>query len=124
MSLCIPLKVERRFGGTWWRFHLHGGPVTIFSSETPIDFQRTTRSYIFGDRTLRNNRCENYKSCILLSSILPLLLPLILLAWSKTLELTCRGLPCACWHPSYKKMKTLSSRESELLTCFIGGPLW
>jgi hypothetical protein len=53
------LKVERRLGGTW-RFHLHGRPETTFSSKTSIDFRRTTRSYISEDRTLRNNRCENY----------------------------------------------------------------
>jgi hypothetical protein len=35
---------------------------TIFSSETSVDFQRTTRSYIPEDSTLRNHRCENLNS--------------------------------------------------------------
>jgi hypothetical protein len=29
-----------------------------YSSETPIDFQRTTRRYIPEDGTLHNHRCE------------------------------------------------------------------
>jgi hypothetical protein len=37
---------------------------TIFSSKTPVDFQRTTRRYIPEDRTLHNHRCENLKSYI------------------------------------------------------------
>jgi hypothetical protein len=32
------------------------------SSETSVDFQRTTRRYITEDITLPNNRCENLKS--------------------------------------------------------------
>jgi hypothetical protein len=32
------------------------------SSEMSVDFQRTTRRYIAEDRTLRNHRCENFKS--------------------------------------------------------------
>jgi hypothetical protein len=32
------------------------------SSETSVDFQRTTRCYIPEDRTLHNHRCENLKS--------------------------------------------------------------
>jgi hypothetical protein len=31
----------------------------IFSSETSVDFQRTTRRYIPEDGTLHNHRCEN-----------------------------------------------------------------
>jgi hypothetical protein len=34
----------------------------ICSSETSVDFQRTTRRYITEDSTLHNHRCENLKS--------------------------------------------------------------
>jgi hypothetical protein len=34
----------------------------VCSSETSVDFQRTTRRYIPQDRTLHNHRCENLKS--------------------------------------------------------------
>jgi hypothetical protein len=34
----------------------------ICSSETSVDFQRTTRRYIPEDSTLHNHRCENLKS--------------------------------------------------------------
>jgi hypothetical protein len=37
---------------------------TTCFSETPIDFQRTTRGYIPEDRALHNYRCENLKSYI------------------------------------------------------------
>jgi hypothetical protein len=33
------------------------------STETSVDFQRTTWRYIPEDRTLHNHRCENVKSC-------------------------------------------------------------
>jgi hypothetical protein len=33
----------------------------IYSSETSADLQQTRRLYIQGDRTLHNNRCENFK---------------------------------------------------------------
>jgi hypothetical protein len=33
----------------------------IFSSETSVDFQRTTRCYIPEDSTLPYHRCENLK---------------------------------------------------------------
>jgi hypothetical protein len=62
-----PLKVNRRFGGTC-RLHRHGRRISqarnqresrwqakmgvICSSETSVDFQRTTRRYIAKDRTL------------------------------------------------------------------------
>jgi hypothetical protein len=36
-----------------------------FSSETSVDFQRTTRRYITEDRTLHNHRFENLKSYII-----------------------------------------------------------
>jgi hypothetical protein len=41
-------------------FHLQ----VICSSETSVDFQRTTRSYIPEDSILHNHRCENLKSYI------------------------------------------------------------
>jgi hypothetical protein len=36
----------------------------IFSSETSVDSQRTTRRYITEDGTIHNHRCENLKSYI------------------------------------------------------------
>jgi hypothetical protein len=39
--------------------------VVTCSSETSVDFQRTTRRYISEDSTIHNHRCENLK--ILLS---------------------------------------------------------
>jgi hypothetical protein len=36
----------------------------IYSSETPVDTQRTTWCYIPEDGTLHNRRCENLKSYI------------------------------------------------------------
>jgi hypothetical protein len=36
----------------------------ICSSETSVDFQRTTQCYIPEDSTLHNHRCENLKSYI------------------------------------------------------------
>jgi hypothetical protein len=36
--------------------------LTTCSSETSVDFQRTTRRYIPEDRTLHNHRCENIRS--------------------------------------------------------------
>jgi hypothetical protein len=41
----------------------------IFSSETSVDFHRTTRRYIPEDRTLYNHGCENLKSYITLAYI-------------------------------------------------------
>jgi hypothetical protein len=37
---------------------------TTCSSETSVDFQRTARHYIIGDRTLHNHSCANLKSYI------------------------------------------------------------
>jgi hypothetical protein len=37
---------------------------TISSSETSVDFKRTTRRYVPQDSTLHDHRCENLKSCI------------------------------------------------------------
>jgi hypothetical protein len=34
---------------------------TMSSSETSVDYQRTTRRYAPEDRTLHNHRCENIK---------------------------------------------------------------
>jgi hypothetical protein len=36
--------------------------AAIFSSETSVDFQRTTRRYNPEKSTLYNHRCENLKS--------------------------------------------------------------
>jgi hypothetical protein len=36
----------------------------ICSSDTSVDFQRTTRRYIPEDRHLHNHRCQNLKSYI------------------------------------------------------------
>jgi hypothetical protein len=33
----------------------------IFSSETSVNFPRTTRRYISEDRTLHNHRCEDLR---------------------------------------------------------------
>jgi hypothetical protein len=37
----------------------------ICSSETSVEFQRTTRRYIPDDGTLHNHRCENLESYML-----------------------------------------------------------
>jgi hypothetical protein len=88
---CSPLKVNRRFGGTY-RLHLQGRKLsqprnqlclphdfTLFScsfyssalkmeamcsSETSVGFQQTTRRYIPEDNILHNHRCENLKSYV------------------------------------------------------------
>jgi hypothetical protein len=41
----------------------------IFSSETSVDFQRTTRRYIPEDSTLQNHPCENLKSYTILTVV-------------------------------------------------------
>jgi hypothetical protein len=85
LTPCNPLKVHRRFGGTY-RLHLQGWKITrarnhcenmwqaenffdagffpslfstlkieaIYSSETSVDFQRTTWRYISEDSTLQD----------------------------------------------------------------------
>jgi hypothetical protein len=82
---CSPLNVNRRFGGKSC-LHLQDRRINrarnrheagskfflaysstfkmdaICSSETSVDFQRTTRRYIPEDGTLHNHRCENLKS--------------------------------------------------------------
>jgi hypothetical protein len=79
---CCPLKVNRRFGGTYC-LNLQGRAElccftlvsssansstlkmeAIWSFETSADFQRTTRRYIPEDGTLHNHRCENLKCYI------------------------------------------------------------
>jgi hypothetical protein len=91
---CSPLKANRPFGGTY-RIHLQGRRISrvrnqresrslvscsaysstlkidaICSSETLVDFQRTTRRYIPEDiassTPFHNHRCENLKSYIFL----------------------------------------------------------
>jgi hypothetical protein len=95
IMLCSPLKIDRRFGGTY-RLFLQGRRISqrgnqnvvnvallatcftllsclsysstlkmeaLCSSETSIEFQRTTWRYIREERTLYNHRCENLNSC-------------------------------------------------------------
>jgi hypothetical protein len=77
ITACNPLSGNRRFGGTC-RFHLclpsaftlvscsaYSSTLkmeAIWSSETSVDFQRTTQRYIPEHSTLHNRRCENLKS--------------------------------------------------------------
>jgi hypothetical protein len=91
MTPCSPLSFNQRSGGTYRlylqrrknRFSNVGFEVftavvmkssaepiylalkmeAIFSSETSVDTQRTTRRYIPEDNTLHNYRCENLRSC-------------------------------------------------------------
>jgi hypothetical protein len=75
---CSPLKVNRRFGGTY-RLHLQGRCHLISrwflarlilrpcrwrrcSSVTSVHFQRATWRYIPEDSTFHNHRSENLKS--------------------------------------------------------------
>jgi hypothetical protein len=111
ITSCSPLKVNRRFGGTY-RLHLQSRRISrardqresrwqaqeqsasrnfglclppaftlvscsaysstlkleaIYSSESSVDFQRTTRRYMPADGTLPNQRRENLKSYTLSS---------------------------------------------------------
>jgi hypothetical protein len=77
---CNPLKVNRRFGGNMacpssrsknkrnkkpvWKQVATLKVETACSSETSVDFQRTTWRYIPEDRTIHNNWCENLKNVI------------------------------------------------------------
>jgi hypothetical protein len=87
---CGPLKVNQRFEGTR-RLHLQSRRINrprnqceisskqrsclaysstlkmeaTCSSETMVDFHRTTRRYIPEYWLLHNHRCENLKSCII-----------------------------------------------------------
>jgi hypothetical protein len=65
---CSPLKVNRRFGGTY-RLYLQGRinraryqRESRLQAERSVDFQRTIRRYIPEDSSLHNHRCENLKS--------------------------------------------------------------
>jgi hypothetical protein len=88
---CSPLKVNRRFGGTY-RLHLQsrrisqarnqlgaGSIAFLFGlffypedgdmfSETSVHFQETTRRYIPEETTLHNHRCENLEPYILIGT--------------------------------------------------------
>jgi hypothetical protein len=60
ITQCIPLKMNIRFGGLTYSSILK--MEVTRSSETSIDFERTTRSYIQRNKTVRNYRCENLRS--------------------------------------------------------------
>jgi hypothetical protein len=67
ITLCSPLKVSRRFRGTY-RSLLQGRMSRAryehesrWQAETSVDFQRTTQRYIPEDRTPHNHRCEDLK---------------------------------------------------------------
>jgi hypothetical protein len=82
ITSCSPLKVNQHFGRTWC-LHLQALLATCFklvscsayswtlkmeatcSSETSVDFQRTTHRYIPEHRTLHNHHCENLSSHIM-----------------------------------------------------------
>jgi hypothetical protein len=102
ITLCSPLKVNRRFGGTY-RLHLQGRRISrainqqeavasprlcwstaftlvscsayystlnmeaICSSETSVDFQRTTQRYIPEDNILNSQFVYAYHLCSFLS---------------------------------------------------------
>jgi hypothetical protein len=70
---CSPLKVNQCFGRTSSGSKKPGWQKVVnravdpemeatCSSETSVDFQRTTRRYIPEERILHNSRCENLKS--------------------------------------------------------------
>jgi hypothetical protein len=77
---CSPLKVNRHFGGTYYYAEPCLSPAfglvscsaysstlkmeAICTSDTSVDFQRTTRHCIPEDSTVHNHRCENLKSYI------------------------------------------------------------
>jgi hypothetical protein len=99
ITRCRPSKVNRRFGGTHrlhlqgrisrarnqresrWQAELSFKLVpcsassstlkmeTICSSETSVDFRRTTPRYIPEDSTLHNHLCENFKSYMALDKL-------------------------------------------------------
>jgi hypothetical protein len=58
---------------------------TTSSSETSVEFQRTTRRYIPEGSTLHKHRCENLKSYIRVAS-----LPVLQSKTKKTPERSCR----------------------------------
>jgi hypothetical protein len=73
--------VNRRFGGKY-RLHLQGRRISqarnhceggskrnlkmevTFSSETSVDFERTTQRYILENRTAHKHHCEKQAICI------------------------------------------------------------
>jgi hypothetical protein len=59
------------------------------SSETSVNFQRTTRRYILEDRTLHNHRCENLKSYTITCQLQTVILPYIF-TLNKYLNVECR----------------------------------
>jgi hypothetical protein len=61
------LKINQRFGAC---FTLVSCSAYSLTPETSIDFQRTTRRHIPGDRTLNNHRSENVKLYLMLEKIL------------------------------------------------------
>jgi hypothetical protein len=66
---CIPLRVNRRFGGTY-RLHFQRRQISRarnqrenrWQADQSASRQRTIRRYIPEDVTLHNHRCENFKS--------------------------------------------------------------
>jgi hypothetical protein len=77
ITLCIPSKVNRRFGGTCRKAFYLPHAFTLVScsaysstlkmeatcsSEMSVSFQRTTWRYIPEDRILHNHQCENLRS--------------------------------------------------------------
>jgi hypothetical protein len=69
---CSPVKVNQTFGATY-RIHFQGwtevrrqyeadNKQSSSSSETSVDFHRTTLCHIPQDRILDNHRCENLRS--------------------------------------------------------------
>jgi hypothetical protein len=76
---CSPLKVNRRFGKNVasifskkpaQREGSSKQSSAVCSSETPINFQRTTRCYIPEDKILHNHGCENFISGIVIVNII------------------------------------------------------
>jgi hypothetical protein len=64
-TLFSPLKVNRRFGGTC-SLHRQGRKISHARNQLETGSnQWTTWPYIPEDITLRNQRCENLKSCII-----------------------------------------------------------
>jgi hypothetical protein len=63
-----PLKFNRRLPPVFTQVSCSAYSImkleAIYSSETSIDFERTTRRYIPEDMTLHNHRCENLQPSI------------------------------------------------------------
>jgi hypothetical protein len=58
---CSPLKVSRRFEGTW-HLHLQSRRISRARNQRESRWLRTTRRYIPEGRTLHNHHCEKFKS--------------------------------------------------------------